>query len=101
MNPKARRLTLRCVLRCVCAAAALITCPQVRADDAASPPAAAGELKPYSQSIPGAAAAMDMVPIPGGRFTMGSPDGEKGRRDGEGPQVEVEVEPFFMGKYEV
>jgi formylglycine-generating enzyme required for sulfatase activity len=103
MNPKARRLTSRHGLRCVLAvAASLIVGPQVRAAGPASPAAApAGDLKPYTQPIPDATVAMDMVPIPGGRFTMGSPEGEKGRGDGEGPQVEVEVEPFFMGKYEV
>ena len=32
---------------------------------------------------------------------MGSPDDEDGRRDDEGPQFNVKVEPFWMGKYEV
>ena len=43
----------------------------------------------------------DMVPIPGGRYTMGSPASETSRNVDEGPQHEVEVEPFWMGKYEV
>ena len=42
-----------------------------------------------------------MLPIPGGKFTLGSPEAEADRKDDEGPQVEVEVEPFYMGKYEV
>jgi formylglycine-generating enzyme required for sulfatase activity len=42
-----------------------------------------------------------MVPVPGGVFRMGSPDGERGRKKDEGPQIEVEVEPFHMGKFEV
>ena len=32
---------------------------------------------------------------------MGSPDSENGRGDDEGPQFEVEMQPFWMGKYEV
>ena len=32
---------------------------------------------------------------------MGSPDDEDDRRDDEGPQFEVTIKPFWMGKYEV
>ena len=42
-----------------------------------------------------------MVYIPGGTFTMGSPESEQGRYDDEGPQHDVTVPPFFMGKYPV
>ncbi|MBC8422611.1 SUMF1/EgtB/PvdO family nonheme iron enzyme [bacterium] len=58
-------------------------------------------MKPYTEVIAGADVTFEMLPIPGGKFTMGSPDGEEGRGDDEGPQVEVEIEPFWMGKYEV
>jgi eukaryotic-like serine/threonine-protein kinase len=44
---------------------------------------------------------LEMVQIPGGRFLMGSPAGEQERRSNEGPQHEVTVPEFFMGKYEV
>ncbi|MDA0836898.1 MAG: SUMF1/EgtB/PvdO family nonheme iron enzyme [Planctomycetota bacterium] len=40
------------------------------------------------------------VYIPGGKFTMGSPPGEPGR-DADEAQHEVNVEPFYLGKYEV
>ncbi|MEK6237907.1 MAG: formylglycine-generating enzyme family protein, partial [Planctomycetales bacterium] len=43
----------------------------------------------------------EMIPIAGGTFTMGSPQGEKGRGVNEGPQFTVEIEPFWMGKHEV
>ena len=43
----------------------------------------------------------DLVPIPGGNFMWGSPPGEKDREDCEGPQVEVAIEPFWMGRCEV
>ena len=59
------------------------------------------EMKEYTAAIPGLNAEYTMVPIPGGKFTKGSPDGEAGRKDDEGPQHEVEIEPFWMGKFEV
>ncbi len=42
----------------------------------------------------------EMVPIPAGRFTMGSPASEGGREDDEG-QRQVSVAAFEIGKYEV
>ncbi len=42
-----------------------------------------------------------MVQIPGGTFTMGSPDGEPERDSDEGPQREVTVPGFFLGKFAV
>lgn len=44
---------------------------------------------------------LEMVTIPGGTFLMGSPEAEKGRSESEGPQHEVTVLPFFMGKHPV
>jgi formylglycine-generating enzyme required for sulfatase activity len=59
-------------------------------------------MKPFTQDIPGLnGVKFDLVPIPGGKFKMGSPDAEKKRGKDEGPQVEIEVEPFYMGKHEV
>lgn len=60
-----------------------------------------GYMVPYKMTIPGTEVTFEMVPIPGGKFMMGSPDSEEDRQDNEGPQFEVEVEPFWMGKYEV
>ena len=60
-----------------------------------------GYMVPYKMTLPGTEATFEMVPIPGGKFTMGSPDSEEDRQDNEGPQFEVEVAPFWMGKYEV
>ena len=61
----------------------------------------AAEMKPYTDVIANTDVTFDMVPIPGGKFMMGSPDGEPGRKDDEGPQHEVEIAPFWMGKCEV
>jgi eukaryotic-like serine/threonine-protein kinase len=44
---------------------------------------------------------LDMVAIPGGSFTMGSPESEAGRSDEEWPQRTVTIQPFYMGKYVV
>ena len=58
-------------------------------------------MKPYTETIDGPGIKFDMVPIPGGKFVMGSPEEEADRKEDEGPQVEVEIEPFWMGKCEV
>ena len=44
---------------------------------------------------------LHMVLIPGGTFLMGSPDNEPERKDAEGPQHEVTVPTFLMGRYPV
>jgi formylglycine-generating enzyme required for sulfatase activity len=43
----------------------------------------------------------NFVPVEGGSFTMGSPANEPGRKSDEGPQHQVTVKSFDMGKYEV
>ncbi|MBC1197433.1 SUMF1/EgtB/PvdO family nonheme iron enzyme [Microcystis aeruginosa BLCCF158] len=43
---------------------------------------------------------LEMVAIPGGTFTMGSPPNEKDDDD-ERPQQKVNVPPFFIGKYPI
>jgi formylglycine-generating enzyme required for sulfatase activity len=55
----------------------------------------------YVEPIPGTDLKFEMIPIPGGSFTMGSPPGEAKRSEDEGPQVKVELAPFWMGKHEV
>jgi formylglycine-generating enzyme required for sulfatase activity len=55
----------------------------------------------YSERIPGTRVKFTMVGIPGGTFLMGSPKGEKGRGNDEGPQHLVSLRPFWMGKCEV
>ena len=48
------------------------------------------------------AACPELVIVPKGRFTMGSPDDEPGRRADEGPRREVEIAaPFAVGVHEV
>jgi formylglycine-generating enzyme required for sulfatase activity len=61
------------------------------------------EMNPYTEQFQAGdrTPKFDMVPIPGGTFLLGSPDDEADRKDDEGPQVEISIEPFWMGKYEV
>jgi formylglycine-generating enzyme required for sulfatase activity len=73
---------------------------QVQADRATDQPAP-DAFKSYVQKIPGTTVEFEMVPIPGGTFLMGSPPGEAGRRQEEGPQHKVAIRPFWMGKTEV
>ena len=49
----------------------------------------------------GDALALDMVLVPAGKFKMGSSDDEPERRESEGPQHEVTLRSFFMGRYPV
>jgi formylglycine-generating enzyme required for sulfatase activity len=44
----------------------------------------------------GSASGLDMVSIPGGAFTMGSPVEEPERQANEGPQHHVRLAPFFI-----
>jgi formylglycine-generating enzyme required for sulfatase activity len=58
-------------------------------------------MPPYVETIPGTSLTFAMVPVPGGRFSMGSPADETGRDDDEGPRHEVTVPPFWMSAHEV
>jgi len=60
-----------------------------------------GELLQYEESIAGTQVRFSMLPIPAGTFLMGSPPSEVDRGSGEGPQHEIQVEPFWMGQFEV
>jgi formylglycine-generating enzyme required for sulfatase activity len=62
---------------------------------AADPPA---DFKPYTEKV--GDASFEMLPIPGGAFTMGSPEAEKSRSPDEGPQFKCQVGPFWMAKVE-
>jgi formylglycine-generating enzyme required for sulfatase activity len=59
------------------------------------------DMKPYTNAIPGTDVTYAMIPIPGGEFSMGSPDSEPDRQPDEGPVHTVKVSPFWMGQCEV
>ena len=70
----------------------------------AVPDAVAGseaEMKPYAEIIEHTDVVIEMLPIPGGEFTMGSPDSEADRNDDEGPRHTLRISPFWMGKHEI
>ncbi|MCR9246240.1 MAG: formylglycine-generating enzyme family protein [bacterium] len=59
------------------------------------------DFQVYRQAIGDTGVEFEMVPIPGGSFTMGSAADEAGRQEHEGPALEVTVGPFWMGRCEV
>jgi formylglycine-generating enzyme required for sulfatase activity len=62
---------------------------------------AEADMKPYTETLTPNNVTFHMLPIKGGRFLMGSPETEVKRGKDEGPQHEVEIAPFWMGKFEV
>ncbi|WP_031495299.1 formylglycine-generating enzyme family protein [Bryobacter aggregatus] len=58
-------------------------------------------MKPYKNIIPGTEVPYEMLPIPGGKFLMGTPESEPGHKPDESPQHTVAVEPFWMASHEV
>jgi formylglycine-generating enzyme required for sulfatase activity len=59
------------------------------------------EFTDFEEHIPQSRVAFQMIAVPQGSFTMGSPDGEKYRDEDEGGQNQVNIDRFFMGKTEV
>jgi formylglycine-generating enzyme required for sulfatase activity len=59
------------------------------------------EMKPYDEQVEQASVQFKMLPIPGGTFSMGSPEEEEGRGESEGPQHKVTVSPFWMSETEI
>ena len=55
----------------------------------------------FTEKIPGSTVSFDMVAIPGGEFTMGSPPDEPYRSQDEGPVRKVQISPFYIGRLEV
>ena len=65
------------------------------------PPQSPASMKVYVDTIPATEVKFEMVPIPGGTFTMGSPATEANRTKDEEPQHPVQIAPFWMGSKEV
>ena len=61
----------------------------------------AKDMQSYEERIPGTQVKFSMTPISGGKFLLGSPPDEEDRRPDEGPRVEVQISPFWMGTFEV
>ena len=58
-------------------------------------------LEMVTDTIPGTEVHFSMVRVPGGTFMIGTPEGEEGRDDDEGPQREVAISSFYIGVHEV
>ena len=59
------------------------------------------KIEPYEEPVPGTDVSLRMVPVPGGEFTLGTPSGEEGRSDDEGPQRRVRLDAFWMSAHEI
>ena len=55
------------------------------------------EVQSYTETVN--RVGIEMVRVPSGKFTMGSPSDEKDRQSDEGPQHEVTMSSFYMGKH--
>lgn len=58
------------------------------------------QAKSYTENLDGGVQ-LEMVLIPAGKFTMGSPATEKEREDVEGPQHQVSIRQFYLSKFQV
>lgn len=58
-------------------------------------------FRAYQQEISGTDLVIDMVPVKGGKYLMGSPGSQKGHKSDEGPLHQVVVDPFWMAKLEI
>jgi formylglycine-generating enzyme required for sulfatase activity/nitrate/TMAO reductase-like tetraheme cytochrome c subunit len=72
-----------------------------RIDTIYTRPASIERFENYTEYIPGTGVSFRMVAIPGGNFMMGSPEDEALRKVDEGPQREVSIKSFFIGRAEV
>jgi len=64
-------------------------------------PVAVSRFDNFTEMIPGTTVSFDMVAIPEGIFTMGSPDNEPLRDVDEGPVRKVSLSKFWIAKTEV
>ncbi|BAY83277.1 serine/threonine protein kinase [Calothrix parasitica NIES-267] len=59
-----------------------------------------GQAGGFTENL-GNGVTLEMVSIPGGSFIMGAPENEEKSRDNERPQHKVNIQPFFMGRFQV
>jgi formylglycine-generating enzyme required for sulfatase activity/serine/threonine protein kinase len=59
-----------------------------------------GQSRDFAEDL-GGSVTLDMVEITGGTFVMGSPKSEANRFNDEGPQHQVSLLSFYLGKFEV
>ena len=98
-NHVAMRLLITASLSLLSTLALAAEPPPIEVPDAVATTAA--EMKPYAELVEHSEEKVEMIPIRGGKFLMGSPEKEPGRKPDEGPQHEVQIDPFWMGKCEI
>jgi len=64
-------------------------------------PAKVEKFETFREMIPGSNVAFEMVAIPGGTFTMGSPEDESFHKADEGPLRKVTLSKFWIARTEV
>ncbi len=64
-------------------------------------PADITAFETFTETVPGTNASIRMVAVPGGEFTLGSPEDEPFRNPDEGPARRVRISRFFMAETEV
>jgi len=64
-------------------------------------PASVNRFENFKELIPGSTVSFDMIAIPGGVFSMGSPEDEPLRHADEGPVKKVKLDSFYMAEIEV
>jgi formylglycine-generating enzyme required for sulfatase activity len=105
-------LLLGCVFACHCNAADAVAPLPLTLDTSvgiadskpeSGPSVQVGDkyMVPYTVVMPDDQTTFEMIPIPGGTVTLGSPETEAGRNDDEGPRATVEIPPFWMAKTEI
>jgi len=62
---------------------------------------AALPTNPYGETSPATASTERMTEVPGGTFEMGTDDDVGFPQDGEGPARTVELDPFYVDRYQV
>ena len=55
----------------------------------------------YTEEFQGTGLSLEFREIPAGSFSMGSQENETGRKEDEGPQMEVDVDAFWMSSTEI
>ena len=60
-----------------------------------------GYMVPYTARIPGTEIEFEMIPVAGGKVTLGRSPSTEATDEDETPQYQAQLDPFWIGKYEV
>ncbi|MEL7337587.1 MAG: SUMF1/EgtB/PvdO family nonheme iron enzyme, partial [Planctomycetota bacterium] len=62
---------------------------------------APAQMQAYQEPLEHTDEVIEMVPIPGGTFLMGSDESDTAAQSDESPKRKIKVAPFWMGKFEI